>query len=368
MMVFGGGDKIKCKYNDCEIDAFQDGDLCVLHFPIPKKDSDEFVVINELKNEIIKNQIDREYLNFKGVKLFGVDFSGLITEKDVIFTDSIIEGIAKFDDSSIGGDIWFDNAKIGGNVSFERTQIHGNASFYGAHVKEHVWFDNAKIARYAWFEEAHVGGEASFNGVDVGSSLSFKNGEIDGNTSFYGAKISGDAWFDNAKIGGDVWFDFADINGGLSFKNTEFEDLKSQEKACRKAKTIWEKLGDREKADYHFYREMASKRQQKPYYLRWPELIVQYPFGYGVYPRRLLLTFFLVFLIFAVFFWVLGGILSMDALIEKMRLSFLTIIVPAYGVINAKGGLYGLLTIIEAVIGAFTWPTFIVTFARKYMR
>ena len=365
---FGGVDIIKCKYNGCELDVFQDGDLCILHIPTPKKGSQKFVEINELKNEMIKNQIDSGYLNFKGVKLFEVDFSGLIIKKDVIFTDSFIESRVNFDDSVIEGDIWFDNVKVKGNVSLERAQIQGNSSFYGAQVKEHVWFDNAKITRYAWFEAAQVGGEASFNGVNVGSSLSFKNGEIDGNTSFYGAKIGGDAWFEGAKIGGDVWFDFADINGGLSFKNTEFKDLKSQEKACRKAKTIWEKLGDREKADYHFYREMASKRLQKPYYLRWPELIVQYPFGYGVYPRRLLLTFFLTFLIFALFFWFLGGILNIDALIEKMRLSFLTIIVPAYGVINAKSGLYGLLTIIEAVIGAFTWPTFIVTFARKYMR
>jgi hypothetical protein len=79
MQVLDGVDKINCKYNGCEIDAFQDGDLCILHVPLPKKDSQEFVEINELKNEKIKNQIDREYLNFKGVKLFAVDFSGLIT-------------------------------------------------------------------------------------------------------------------------------------------------------------------------------------------------------------------------------------------------------------------------------------------------
>jgi Pentapeptide repeats (9 copies) len=359
---------VKCKYNGCKVDAFHNEDLCILHIPLPKNDSQEFMEITELKKEMINNQINNGNLNFKGVKLLELDFSGFITENDVIFTNSVIESFVKFDDSTIGGDIWFDNTKIGGNVSFERTQIDGSASFYRGDVKEHVWFDNAKVARYAWFEEACVGGEASFNGVDVGSSLSFKNGEIDGNTSFYGARIRGDAWFEGAKIGGDVWFDFAEIDGGLSFKNTEFIDLKSQEKACRKAKTIWEKLGDRERADYHFYREMSSKRLQKPNYLRWPEIIVQYPFGYGVYPRRLLLTFFLVFIIFAGFFWILGGILSFDALLEKMRLSFLTIIVPAYGVINAKGGLLGVLIIIEAVIGAFTWPTFIVTFARKYMR
>lgn len=239
---------------------------------------------------------------------------------------------------------------------------------FNAKIGEYLIFDDSKISRYAWFEKALIGGEISFNRAKVGGSSSFKGAVIDGNISFYGSYIGGDAWFDDAKISGDTWFDFTTINGGLSFLGTQFKNLKGQERGCRKAKIIWEKLGDRKKADYHFYREMESKRKQKSLHNRLIELVVQYPFGYGVYPSRLLYCFALATIFFGILFYILDGTNNLNSFGEKLRFSFLTMIIPAYGVINAKTGILGILTIIEALIGAFTWPTFIVTFARKYMR
>ncbi|MGV8144295.1 MAG: pentapeptide repeat-containing protein [Methanothermobacter sp.] len=359
---------MKCKFENCNNVNVKDYNFCILHLDLPHKNSKEFQEINELKNKEIIRKKEKNDFNFRGAKLSNVDFSNLHSESDLIFTGAYIENNVLIKDASIKGDIWFDKAVIGRDISLEGTRIDGNASLYGTRIKEHLLVDKAKINRYAWFEKAKIGGESSFNEVVIGSSLSFKEACIEGNTSFYDAEIAGDAWFDNAEIKGDVWFDYIEIKGGLSFKNTAFRRIKSQEKACRKAKTVWEKLGDREKSDYHFYREMESKRRQKPNYFKYPELIVQYPFGYGVYPERLLLSFTIALLTFAFLYWILGGILTPDALTEKLRFSFLSIIIPAYGVINAKTGFYGLLTIIEAFIGAFVWPTFIVTFARKYMR
>ncbi|MEW6011102.1 MAG: hypothetical protein AB1604_07390 [Euryarchaeota archaeon] len=202
----------------------------------------------------------------------------------------------------------------------------------------------------------------------IGASVSFKDARITENLSFYAAEIEGNVWFNRAHIMGEAWFDRLKINGNLNFFNTTFENVKGQERAHRSAKIIWEKIGDREKADYSFYHEMEAKRKQKPFYFRYPEIIVQYLFGYGVHPSRLLFSFITLLLLFAFSYWVMEGLFSLDSLLNKLRFSFLTLIVPAYGVINAKTGLYSFLTILEAVIGAFTWPTFIVTFARKYMR
>lgn len=357
-----------CKFENCNNDSFNDFDYCILHLSLPDAKSHDFQEINELKNlEILKKKENGDF-NFKGARLFNIDFSNEKFEDDLIFTSAIIKNDVLLRDATIEGDVWFDKAEIGRNVSLEGSHVCGNTSFYGSFIGEHVIFDKAHVNRYAWFEKAYVGGEASFNKVDIGSSLSFKKARIEGNTSFYDAKIAGDAWFDRAEVGGDVFFDFVEVKGGLSFKNAEFKIIKSQEKACRKAKTVWEKIGDRTKADYYFYREMESKRKQKSFLHRYIELIVQYPFGYGVFPSRLLLSFTVTLIGFAIIYWIIEGSFTPDAFTEKLRFSFLTMIIPAYGVIFSKTGFQGVLNIIEAGIGAFVWPTLMVTFARKYMR
>lgn len=357
-----------CKFENCNNDSFKDSDYCILHFALPHEKSPDFQEINELKNQESLKKKENGDFNFKGVKLFNIDFSREKFEDDLIFTGAIIKNDVLLRNATIEGDVWFDSADVGGDILLEGSNICGNASFYSTHIGGHVIFDKTHVNRYAWFEKAYVGGEASFNKAEIGSSLSFKEAQIEGNTSFYDAKIAGDAWFDKAEVTGDVFFDFVKVKGGLNFKNTKFKTNKSQEKASRKAKIVWEKMGNRTKADYYFYREMESKRKQKSFLHKYVELIVQYPFGYGVYPIRLLLSFFIVLLTFAFIYWILKGTLTPDAFTEKLRFSFLTMIIPAYGVIFSETGFYGVLNIVEACIGAFVWPTLMVTFARKYMR
>lgn len=359
---------MKCEHSSCDEEAFEDQKYCILHIDLPMEDGDEFNKMVNLKELKFIERIGRGDHNFKGVKLVDVDLKGQEINSDLVLAGASIWGTINFKESRVMGDLWFDGAYVGKFVSFEGAIIEGNASFYNSKIREYVVFDNSKIWRYAWFEKASIGGEVSFNSADVGGSTSFKGALIDGNVSFYGASIGGDAWFDDAEISGDTWFDFTLITGGLSFKRTNFKNIRGQERACRKAKTIWERLGDREKADYHFYREMESKRKQKPMHIRLIELVVQYPFGYGVYPSRLLYSFATATIIFGLLFWILEGPITTSSLGEKLRFSFLTMLIPAYGVINAKVGIIGILTVFEALIGAFTWPTFMVTFARKYMR
>lgn len=361
--------KLICKYGGCKENVYDDFQFCILHVDLPIDEStDEFNLIKKLKEHKVKEKIENEDFNFRGVKLYEANLNNIKTSGDVVFSQADIRSNFDCSKSEIKGDFWFDQGLIGGHVFIEDSYIKGSFSFFKGKIGGNLSFDRSKISKYAWFEEVGVEGETSFNHSKIGASLSFKRAHITENVSFYNAQIGGSAWFNHALIEGSTWFDLIEVKGGLSFRKTVFRDIKGQERACRTAKTIWERIGDHERADYHFYREMEAKRKNKPFIIRYLELIVQYPFGYGVHPSRLLFTFILVMIFFAITFWVIDGTYSSDSFLEKIRFSFLTLIIPAYGVINAKTGLIGILIIIEAFIGAFTWPTFIVTFARKYMR
>ena len=161
--------------------------------------------------------------------------------------------------------------------------------------------------------------------------------------------------------------------GDISFKNSKFDKPKSQEKACRAAKNICEKQGDKEEADYYFYREMEAKRKQKSFFTRKGEWGFQKFLGYGIYPLRILLTFSVIFIIFSLIYWYITGIYIKNSfntanLINSIRFSFLTLIIPAFGIVSKDAVNYGIWIVIEAIFGAFMWPLFIAVFARKYMR
>ncbi len=359
--------RMKCKYAGCESETYQEEDYCILHMDLPPK-GDHLELIKKLKEEEVEKKIQDGDLNFKGARFYDVNFSGLHIPGDLVLTQAVVENDFHCLDSEVDGGIWFDQGRVGGHAFFESSLIRGSISFYKGKVGGNISFDHARVDKYVWFEGVDVDGEASFNHCYLGGSISFNKSRIDENVSFYGSTIEGNAWFEDAYLGGSTWFDLAEIRGALCFRGTRFKYIKSQERACRSAKILWEKLGDRGKADYHFYREMEAKRKQKGYLSRYLELIVQYPFGYGVRPFRLILTFIGIMIAFALFYWMAEGILNVDVFLDKLRFSFLTMLIPAYGAINAKTGLYGWLTILEAFIGAFTWPTFMVIFARKYMR
>jgi len=357
-----------CKYEGCNKDIFKNSDFCILHMDIPYERGPDFDKIIGLKNEEIEKKVKSGDLDFKGAKLYEINLGGLNSKGNFIFTRADIVNHVKMDKSVIEGDISFDGAHIGGNVDFEYAHINGSISFYGAIVEGDLWFDGSKISKYSWFEKSDLGGKTSFNNVYIGGSVSFQSSIINEDLSIHDSKIRGNAWFNDARIQGDAWLNFLDVKGELSFKNAQFKDPRGQEKCCRIAKTTWEKVGDRDKADYYFYREMEAKRKQKTFIIKYFEIILQYTFGYGVYPYRLLFSFIFIFLSFAFIFWALEGLFDYNSLLNYLRFSFLTMIIPAYGVINAEKGVFGLITIIEAIIGAFTWPAFLVVFARKYMR
>jgi hypothetical protein len=182
-----------------------------------------------------------------------------------------------------------------------------------------------------------------------------------------GATFSGDAEFGGAKFEGDV----------LTFRDATFLLAKSQEEACRRAKNVLAKAGNREEEEYHFYREMEGKRKQKPWYIRYPEfLILQMRFGYGVHPWWFMYWWLLIISIFSNIYLIGNGIDGIEHWFDYIKISFAIGIAPGYiaAIINpASAGyklipLYQAVAIIETVVCTFLWAGFIATFAKKYMK
>ena len=170
-----------------------------------------------LKNAIIEGDLDLNKLDLPTQHIERTEeLKQMSLKEDVIVVKSSIKII---------------NSEIQGNLDFSNATFSGYAGFNGATFSGDAGFKGATFSGYAWFDGATFSGDAGFNG----------------------ATFSEDAGFGGAKFEGDV----------LEFKNSIFIDAKSQENACRRAKNVLEKNGDREEAGYHFYREMEGKRKQK---------------------------------------------------------------------------------------------------------
>ena len=359
----------------CKEKALPNSNYCILHVDLPEdEESEEFERINGLKKEKVKEKIEEGDFNFESAKLFEVDFSEMEIEGDANFANVVVIKDAGFEEAKIGGFALFDNAEIGGN---------------------------------AWFGNAEIGGTASFGGAKIGGDTCFDGAKIGRDAGFPGAEIGRDAWFDKAEIGRHAWFNHLEIKGKLSFRDTKFEKPEAQEESCRKAKRVWEEFGDRIEVDYYFYREMEAKRKQK--YLKFSltpilklirklrlekrisnhieffekerriyrgflELPIQYIFGYGVYPWRVIATWFITVFSLAFVYWLgkgvvcADGIEHLDLLSEYIYFSIVTAATPGYGGYKPVPGFYQNLASFEAIFGTFMWAAFIATFARKYMR
>ena len=167
------------------------------------------------------------------------------------------------------------------------------------------------------------------------------------------------------------------------------------------ARIAQERRGDRTAADYYFYREMEAKRKRKyltfslkPFlsllrklkfekalakytgflekkrrvYWGFLELPIQYIFGYGVHPWRVIATWLLTVFSLTFVYWYGNGVEAANSLWECLYFSVVTAATPGYGGYNPQPGFFQGLASFEAIFGTFMWAAFIATFARKYMR
>jgi hypothetical protein len=162
---------------------------------------------------------------------------------------------------------------------------------------------------------------------------------------------------------------YCNIGGIMSFEDSKFIEPESDEEACRAAKNVYEMQGNKNEADNYFYREMGAKRLSKPFYFKYPELLVQHCFGYGVKPERVIMTTLMVALIFAGIFSFGNGLQGQNMTPQAyIYFSFINALKLGSLEFQPASGGFQLLATLEAIIGTFLWACFIATFARKFMR
>ena len=365
---------MQCKYkkqdgSKCNREAIADRSFCLLHEDWNHKNEEE------TRKEFFR-EIDDGISDFEGCILPEVDLSEREFEGDLNFRNARIKVGASLNTAKIKGDVYFEGATVDGAVFFEDATIKGNACFSSATIGA-VLCDGAIIEKNASFDGTIIDGVASFRETTIKGCAQFWRVTIEGDALFEGAIIKESAWFEEATINGYAQFNGATIEDAsfllanislLTFEDATFYNVKAQEVACREAKITQERRGNRELADYHFYREMEAKRKQKRPVIRFLELPVQYIFGYGVHPFWVIGAWLLIVFILAFVYWIGNGIEAADSLWEYIYFSVVTAATPGYGGYHPKPGFYQGLASFEAIFGTFMWAAFIATFARKYMR
>lgn len=222
-------------------------------------------------------------------------------------------------------------------------RVQGEVIFVDAEIKSILSFDRANIDNGVILSNLTIGGVLNFNGAFLGQNK--KKPTID----FYGIETT--------------------EKSRMAFHKTRFKDSGLQEIICRRAKRIYEDHGNREEADYHFYREMEGRRKQKEYFRRYPELFVQYIFGYGTFWRGIVALYLTVIISISLAFYCFHGVNNATTLWQCIYFSFVTATTLGFGDLLPVPRLWAqALVVFLAVFGTFIWAALIVTIARKYTR
>jgi hypothetical protein len=346
-----------------------------------------------------------------------IDFENTTFSKGTDFSGSTFSGSASFNGATLNWIADFSGATFGGSANFSRAMFRMEADFHVATFSGLVSFSETTINGFAKFGGALFNGFAQFSGATFGwlsefSRATFVHVDFGGATFstdafFRGTTFKGSAIFDEATFARDAFFNgttfrrSASFGGAkfagdvLTFRDSVFNLPESQEEACRRAKNVLAKAGNRDEEEYHFYREMEAKRIQKGFRgnsgLSFVDLVdclktdtwsfwryffhdaiewifVQMMFGYGVHFERLIASWAIIV--------VISGVSNA---FDCLKVSFATAIAPGYIAIiinpgNSTGGYritsgyYQAAAMVETLFGTFLWSGFIATFAKKYMR
>ena len=372
-----------------------------------------------------------EDATFKGKAQFagatfegGARFEDTTFKGDAWFIRATFEGDAWFKGVTFEGDAIFVWATFEGDASFlatfkeeaifEEATFKGEATFSRAKFKGNVGFIRATFERVARFVGATFEGNASFGRV------TFK-----GEARFEGATFEGVADFREKKE--DFEYKFY---GELDFSNTEFRkgvdiDIPSEwfklpsaeAEACRVQRISYEREGKKDDADRMFARERRALRKAeveeakanvkkvkeelkrliassprkveriKAELKAWFNLIkvtsnyllvkgrssleffiADLTCEYGTNWKRPVISWiFLVFFIFPLLYFILGGITKVSSPLDYLYFSIVTATTLGYGDLQPVGWCR-LIASTEAIFGTFMWAVFLVVFARKYMR
>ena len=322
----------------------------------------------------------------------GVKFSGYANFGGTKFTELAIFRGVKFD-----RDAYFIEAKFGQGADFGRDEFGGHTLFIGA-----------EFGRHGDFSETKFGVHTNFEKVGFREDADFRNAKFGWYAGFEEAEFGGYANFERAEFGRSVDFDYDQFRQNLSFKYTKFARPRYQELVCRIAKRKMEDLGNKNDADYYFYREMEAKRiqngmkgiEQKAHQpsnnirermSQFRDRMVQIPsktkrfliydvleyifiqriFGYGVRPFNVAKAWLSVVFFLGVVYWAGVGVVRGNEPLEWYEYFYFSIVTaatPGYAGYTPATGFYTLIAGAQAIFGTFMWAAFIATFARKWQR
>ncbi|ADZ09352.1 hypothetical protein Metbo_1107 [Methanobacterium lacus] len=389
--------KYKYEYFPCYEDTYKNYDYCILHLqPNMDFNEDDMYKIEKLKHIKINEKIKNGDFNFDGIFVRDIYFENMEISKDMSFRGALFEEF-HFNSSIVTGNIDFSDAKITKWVDFTKSKIDGNAIFTSAKlpykglfekfkVKYNVDFENCSLEGYLALNESNIGGRLNFASTKMESlnlnssrigSLILDHTQLTGNLYAQNAAIWGMVVnnssakfmnFDESKITKDVELYSNSFKEGISFDKTSFIVPLSQEKTSRYVKNIWEKLGDRNKADYYFYREMEAKRLQKGKLKRFLEYVfVQWAFEYGSNPYKVLGLWLILILGFSLIYGILNAVEGIANPLDYIYFSVFAGTGFDYASYHLKDG-FQFLASIEVIFAIFIWGAFLVIFSRKYMR
>lgn len=339
-----------------------------------------------------------------------VDCSGSQFCFAAYFMGSLFLGDANFEESQFRWDAQFSGTQFNRDANFRGSQFSINPEILtrfplsGMEAAEdiespnatHVNFIGSMFCGIADFRRALFRVNTSFEESEFGGFADFRGSRFTQNTYYFmGSLFKKGADFRNSFFKGNIDFLGSRFDGdNLTFRDAMFINPRSQEEACRRAKNVLVKAGNRDEEEYHFYREMEAKRIRKgirensglglsylllktdtwPFWkfffydvLEW--FFVQKIFGYGVHPFRLFGWWLAFVVIFAVIYSIKGAIEQPDVRqwYDYLWFSIATAATPGYALYKPLG-LFKIIAGVEAILGTFMWAAFITTFARKFSR
>ena len=372
-----------------------------------KREPDSKIVIIGTSRTLFKGIV-----NFRGDKFDkNINFVG-VKFKHASFGGSVFGGDAKFNVSNFNMSIDFEGVRFQGNANFVSVKFGGGAHFWEAEFNGDANFAGAKFTGYpeekTSFKGAEFNGGVNFGGAKFDRDADFRRVDFNGDANFAGAEFNGDVDFEESKFDGSADFDYLQFHQNVSFKNTKTGHPRSQEMICRIAKRKMEDLGNKNEADYYFYREMEAVRIQngirgikKDIYQRpsnmneWISLfrfkisqmpskikrfvfydifeyiLIQRVFGYGVRPSNPAKAWLIVVFTLGFVYWIGSGVEKANNTLEWYEYFYFSIVTaatPGYAGYTPASGLYTLIAGAEAIFGTFMWAAFIATFARKWQR
>jgi len=293
-------------------------------------------------------------------------------EKKILF-DHIVFTHFLLKDSKIKRDVKFEHILFEKTANFHKTCFNGQIHVTDCYFTLYANFDGVVFGDVANFVRTTFKYATFFQKyVDKNKKVHFcifKKRAIFNEVTFHEETV-----FDEAQFLDELIFKKSNFLYTLSLKGTCIMFLKDREIAYRKAKKASEDHGFYSDATHYYIDEMKAIREQKPWYIRIPELVLfDWFLGYGVKPERIIISWVGIVVLFAIGVYASKGISGVNGgdlindWVNSLEFSIMRATTP--GVIGFQvNDNFKIFAFIEALIGTYFWAGIIACIGKKFLR